>query len=162
MSGRSPLARYLEDRHRERGESPDTFARRAGINSSGYYRFLRGETTSLTERILQRVAATLGMTPGQLLEAAEGPRTPADSEKEVLRRLPEFRAVLEGVPRQFWPVVIRNMLSAGRGARDLLDLSQRTEDTALPASADKRPGEPVSGASADNYGLMKPRHQSAA
>lgn len=51
---------------------PDDFAKRIGINSSGFYKLLRGEYAEPRQATFDKIAAGLGMTPAELLVAVGG------------------------------------------------------------------------------------------
>jgi transcriptional regulator with XRE-family HTH domain len=67
----SPLASYVTDRLADRHESADQFARRIGINASGLYKWLRGTYGTPQHRNLEKIAAGLNMSAGELLAAVD-------------------------------------------------------------------------------------------
>ena len=123
MAHPSPLAVYVADALARRGETPEEFAHRVGINSSGLYKLLRGVYTAPTHRVLERIAAGLSMSPAELLAAAE-PVAEADPVEQLLReRIPEMREALRDIPREFWGPVLKSTLGhAVEGIRDMADL----------------------------------------
>jgi hypothetical protein len=66
------LARFIEQRIREMGDTPNQFAKRRGINASTFYRYLKGVNRSLREDTLKEVAAGLSMSMSQLTAKGEG------------------------------------------------------------------------------------------
>lgn len=124
MAQPSALARYLGDVLAERGESPEDFARRIGINFSGFYRFLRGTYRGPQQRTMEKIAAGLGMSVGELLTAVEAEDETDDPIKQaILQRVPEMREAVEGAPRAFWASIIKYTFDrAIDTARDMTEL----------------------------------------
>jgi transcriptional regulator with XRE-family HTH domain len=93
MATRNRLAKFLLLALADRGESPDQFARRVGINSSGFYKFLRGEYAEPRTSTLRKIAAGLNMTLVQLARVTEA--LPLEGE----RLDPELALVVAAWPR---------------------------------------------------------------
>jgi transcriptional regulator with XRE-family HTH domain len=107
MAQPSPLAQYLSYRLHERHESADEFARRIGVNASGFYRLLRGGHAAPQQRTLEKIAAGLGMTASELLAVVEAQDETDPVERTIRQRTGEMREALNGIPRQFWGTVIK-------------------------------------------------------
>jgi transcriptional regulator with XRE-family HTH domain len=123
MADPSPLAEYVTRRLAERHESADQFARRTSINASGFYRFLRGAAGGPQQRTLDKIATGLGMSPSELLAAAEAHDAADPVEQAIRQRTAEMREVLHDIPRPFWPAVIKSTFDrALDGARDMAEL----------------------------------------
>jgi len=93
MAPRSRLAQYVFDRISERGETPEEFAVRNGINPSGLYKFLRGAYAEPRQTTLDKIASGLNLTPAELLVATGKGAIEDDPEDAellaLIRRLPE-------------------------------------------------------------------------
>jgi len=123
MAHPSLLAQYIADRLAQRHESADEFARRIDVNASGLYKLLRGAYGAPHQRTLDKIAMGLGMSPSQLLAAAEAQTETDPVEQAIRQRAAEMREVLHDIPRPFWPSVIKSTFDrALDGARDMADL----------------------------------------
>jgi transcriptional regulator with XRE-family HTH domain len=91
MAKRGPRAQYILDRLNERLETPDEFARRVGINSSGFYKLLRGEYAEPRQATLDKIASGIGMTPAELLVAVRGGSSELSTDE--LELLADYRQV---------------------------------------------------------------------
>jgi len=157
MAHPSPLARYIGGCLTDRGESPDDFAGRVGINSSGLYKLLRGVYAAPQQRTLEKIAGGLGMSAAELLAAADAENEPDLIKQAILQRVPEMREAVEGAPRVFWPIIIKSLFDrAIEGARDMAQLAIAAE---APVSGSDQHGvsasdtEQTRGESASDGGL---------
>jgi len=164
MPHRSALANYILDRLLERDETVDHFAHRVGVNASGLGRFLNGKTQSLHANTTRKVAAGLGLSPGEMISLAE--REPTDlehseSEAEVLSRVPELHEVIRDLPRQLWGPVLRfSIHSATEFARGLSLI--HSEDITPNASPTKASITAAIEASKRSHRPIKPRQLAVA
>lgn len=127
---RTPLALYLERRLQERGETPEEFAERVGINPSGLYKLLRGAYKSPSQASLVKIARGLGMTAGELLSAVEAKDEDDPIERAIRQRTAEMREAVQGVPRPFWPAIIQKTFDrAIEGAKDMAQMAHVLADT---------------------------------
>lgn len=163
MPKRSPLATYVLDRLLERDETVEHFAHRIGVNASGLGRFLNGKTATLHDTTKRKVAAGLGMTPGEMLSLVEGNAEVehSDSEAEVLSRVPELHEAIRDLPRQLWGPVLRfTVNSAKLAAQNLVVLA--SEDIAPNGTPTKASADGAIGAPARRQRPIKPRQLAAA
>jgi hypothetical protein len=131
---RSPLALFILDRLRDRGEAPDHFAQRIGVNGSGLNRFLRGKTMTLHDRTKDKVALGLGMTANQMMALAGGDEAYEHDPQhaEVLARVPELAEIIRGLPPELWGRVLRYSVHSARElAHGLVVVGCGDEDTTL-------------------------------
>jgi transcriptional regulator with XRE-family HTH domain len=109
MQSPSALAQYISERLGERHESADQFARRIGINASGFYRFLRGAAGGPQHRTLEKIAGGLDMSAAKLLAAV-------DAHAEVI----------DDQPEETVPITIRVPLSLRKRALGVAQDEDRT------------------------------------
>jgi transcriptional regulator with XRE-family HTH domain len=109
MAARTPLAQFIFDRIRERGETPEEFAARIGINASGLYKLLRGAYAEPRQATLDKIATGLSMTPAELFVAiGKGKTDTSPEETEILalyrevphEQRPAVRLMLRGLRRR--------------------------------------------------------------
>lgn len=91
MASRSPLAQYILDGIHALGETPEQFAVRIGINSSGFHKFMRGDYREPRQATLDKIAGGLGKAPADLLVAIGKGSADADIEEAEILAL--FRSV---------------------------------------------------------------------
>lgn len=119
----TPLARYVADLLTQRGEMPEEFADRIKINSSGFYKFLRGAYKEPRQANLKKIAEGFGMTVPELLRAVEAQTEDDPFEQAIRQRTPEMREAVRDIPREFWGVIIKSTFDrAIEGARDMASL----------------------------------------
>ena len=125
MQRPSRLARYVADRLQERDETPDEFAKRIGINTSGLYKLLRGAYSWPQQQTLGKIAGGLGMTDDELMRAANAYGEEDPIEQAIRQRTAEMREILDGTPRAFWPAIVRAIFDGAlANARILATLGQ--------------------------------------
>lgn len=133
MAARTRLAQYLTDAISARGETTEQFAQRAGVNSSGLYKLLRGEYAQPRQGTIEKIAIALNMTAGELLRAADAEDEPDPIEAAIRTRIAEMREAVHGTPRQFWAAIIKATFDrAIDGARDMAQLLAEADSTADP------------------------------
>lgn len=115
MATRTALAQYLLDRLNERMETPDEFAKRIGINSSGFYKLLRGEYAEPRQATLDKIASGIGMTPAELLVAVRGGSSELSTDEIEL--LADYRQV-EPSQKPTVKQIIRGLRAKAHSVRD--------------------------------------------
>ena len=158
----SPLARYIDDRLEARGEPIYDFTRRTQINTSGFYKLLRGEYATPSHRTLEKIAHGLGMTAAELLAAAEDDDGADEIEQAIRQRTAEMREVVQDVPRAYWAAIIKAIFDrALDSARDMTQLLRAAELPPVSASPEPRvsasltPLTPVKNGRDDQLGVCK-------
>ena len=90
MQEPSPLAQYITARLAERHESADKFARCIGVNTSGFYKLLRGAYGAPQQGTLEKIAAGLGMSAAELLSRVDDQNEPTELPEDTLAVSVEF------------------------------------------------------------------------
>ena len=136
MAQSSPLALYIDRRLRERDEPVYDFTRRVGINTSGFYKLLRGDHATPSQHTLEKIAGGLGMTAAELLRAVDGDNSIDPIEQAIRERAAEMREVVQGAPRAFWAAIIKATFDrAIESARDMAQLVAVSAPEKLAVSA---------------------------
>lgn len=151
MPARSPLAYWLLDQLDARGEKPEQFAVRIGINPSGFHKLLRGEYKEVRNANLEKIASGLGMSSADIVSAVDklsagGKRSrDGEFERDLQARGEWFVSMLRGIPRPFWGSVLAATTAVARALPPSMPVSDAdtnpvSESARLDNGADTVPG----------------------